>query len=92
MGANDKLPIEISAPEPMMAEEGIRFAVTIEQTLHPCVVTHDALKRLSRDHGFSLDAMNTYRAFEAKINSVARSRVLRGARQLPLVLGVGSFH
>lgn len=92
MGANDILPISLSAPEPMLSEEGVRFAITIEQSLHPCLVTHDALQRLSREHGFSLDAMNTYRAFEAKINSVARSRVLRGARQLPLVLGAGSFH
>jgi hypothetical protein len=92
MGAKDELPFGFPAPEPVLSEEGVRFAVTIEQTLHPCLVTHDALKRLSRDHGFSLDAMNTYRAFEAKINSVARSRVLRGARQAPLVLGTGSFH
>lgn len=92
MGANDIVPADLDAPEPMLSDEGVRFAVTIEQNLHPCVITHDALRQLSREVGFSLDAMNTYRAFEAKINSVARSRVLRGARQLPLVLGAGSFH
>lgn len=89
--AASRSPTDI-APEPTLSDEGVRFAVTIEQNLHPCLVTRDALDRLSQEYGFSLDAMNTYRAFEAKINSVARSKVLRGARQLPLVLGASSFH
>lgn len=92
MGANDLRSTGLALPEPVLADEGVRFAVSVETMLHPCVVTHDALQRLSRDLGFSMDAMNTYRAFEAKIISVARSRVLRGARGNPLVLEASCFH
>lgn len=83
---------ETTIPEPMLTEQGVSFAVTVEQNVHPCVVTSEALHRLSREHGFSMDEMNTYRAFEAKINSVARSLVFRGARNTPLVIGPHCFH
>ncbi len=92
MGANDILAMGFGAPEPTLSAEGVRFTVSIENNLVPCLITHEALLGLARGHGFHLDAMNTYRAFEAKINSVARSRVLRGARDMPLVLEARNFH
>ncbi|MDB5798872.1 MAG: hypothetical protein JWP36_2774 [Paucimonas sp.] len=85
-------PAALLADEPVLSEDGVSFVVTVEQNVHSCVVTTEALQQLSRTHGFSMDEMNTYRAFEAKINSVARSLVLRGARRSPLVLDADCFH
>lgn len=79
-------------PEPVLVDGGVQFSVMVEQKIYPCVVTSEALLRLSRDHGFMMDAMNTYRAFEAKINSVARSRLLRGDHHAPLILESQFFH
>ncbi len=79
-------------PEPLLTDDGVRFSVKIELRIRSCLVTTEALHFVAREHGFSMDAINTYYAFEAKINSTARSLVFRGATDYPLVLGPGSFH
>lgn len=78
--------------EPMLTSEGVLFTVMIELTPHQCVVTRDALAQLAREHGFSMNPINTYRAFEAKINSVARSQLFRRKGHSSLVLEAGFFH
>jgi hypothetical protein len=79
-------------PEPVLSAEGVHFVVSVEHTLHDCLITSEALERLARELGFSMNAMNTYRAFEARINSVARSLLLRGRVAEPLVLEPACFH
>ncbi|MDO8299507.1 hypothetical protein [Lacisediminimonas sp.] len=79
-------------PEPLLAGDGVCFCVTVEQHIRSCLVTSEALRLLAQEHGFSMDAMNTYFAFEAKISSTARSLVFRGATSYPLVLGPDCFH
>lgn len=72
--------------EPRLTEAGISFMVNIESTGRPCLITRDALSHLCHATGFRMDPMNTYRAFEARINSVARRLVFTGSRESPLVL------
>jgi hypothetical protein len=78
--------------EPCLTDEGISFMVTVGFVQRECVVSKEALAHLRQMHGFSMDLMNIYRAFEAKINSVARCLVLAGEPASPLLLGPQCFH
>lgn len=82
----------IELEEPQLTDEGIAFVVRVEHSGRPCLVTREALDRLCRDTGFAMDPMNVYRAFEARINSVARRKVFTGADASPIVLGPRCFH
>ncbi|MDB5854879.1 MAG: hypothetical protein JWR22_2920 [Herminiimonas sp.] len=82
----------LACPEPQLTEDGVAFVVRVEHQGRPCLVTRDALTRLCDETGFMMDPMNIYRAFEARINSVARRLVFTGADQSPLVIGPHYFH
>jgi hypothetical protein len=47
-------------PEPLLSADGVCFCVTVEQHIRSCLVTSEALRTLAQEHGFSMDAMNTY--------------------------------
>lgn len=72
--------------------DGVAFEVAAGNLYRECVVTMEALAHLRRMHGFSMDLTNVYRAFEARIHSVARRLVFTGAEASPLVLGPQVFH
>lgn len=88
----------LAYPEPQLTEDGVAFIVRVESTGRQCLVSRDALTRLCDDTGFMMDQMNIYRAFEARINSVARRLVFTGADEsslvplAPLVIGPHYFH
>lgn len=78
--------------EPHLTDDGISFTVVVGFLQRECVVTKEALVHLRQMHGFSMDLMTIYGAFEARINSVARRLVLAGESASPLVLGPQVFH
>lgn len=78
--------------DPCAVKEGVAFEVTVESACRECVVTMEALAHLRRMHGFSMDLMHVYRAFEARIHSVARRLVFSGVHASPLVLEPHCFH
>jgi hypothetical protein len=77
--------------QPHIAEEGVVFTVGIGFTDRQCLISRNALAHLRRKKGGPLDPMETYRAFEDQIHSVARRLVIAGVDESPLVLGATYF-
>ncbi len=78
--------------QPTITEHGITFTVRVDSVNHDCVISKEALAKLSQlRHGIS-DPMETFQAFEAKINGVARRMVAANVPGTPLQLGPQSFH
>lgn len=77
--------------EPRLADDGIAFVVEVGFTERECLVSKNALAYLRRLKGGQLDPMQTYRAFEDQIHSVARRLVVAGVAGSPLVLGAAYF-
>lgn len=84
--------MDASLIEPHVTDEGISFTVAVGFVQRECVVSNEALAHLRQMHGFSMDLIHIYGAFEARINSVARRLVLAGESASPLVLGPQVFH
>jgi hypothetical protein len=77
--------------EPGLTEDGVRFSVEVDAVERECLILKSALAHLSRLQGFTMDFMNTYRACEARIHSVARRLAASGVRDTPLVLSTACF-
>jgi hypothetical protein len=80
-----------AAVEPRVAEEGVAFVVEVGFGVHAFFISRNALAHLSRLKGGQLDSLETYRAFEDHIHSVARRHVVAGTVGSPIVLGAASF-
>jgi len=78
--------------EPLLTDQGVSFKVQVGFIQRECVVSKDALAHLQKMHGFSMDLIHIYSAFEGRINSIARRLVLAGETASPLVLGPQFFH
>jgi len=76
---------------PSLEEEGVSFTVEVGFIDRECLVSRNALAHLRRMKGGQFDLMQTYRAFEDQIHSVARRLVVAGVGGSPLVLGVAYF-
>ena len=74
-----------------MTENGIAFTVRVDSVNRDCVISLDALSKLSQLRAGITDPMETYRAFEATINGVARRMVTANVPGTPLQLGPQSF-
>lgn len=77
--------------EPRLEDEGVTFTVEVGFTDRECLISKNALSHLRRTKGGSMDFMDTYRAFEDQIHSVARRLVVAGVSGDPLVLGAAYF-
>lgn len=77
--------------EPRVADEGVSFTVEVGFTDRECLVSKNALAHLRRIKGGQLDFLETYRAYEDQIHSVARRLVVAGVSGTPLVLGAAYF-
>lgn len=77
---------------PRSTDNGIAFTVRVDSVDHECVISNDALAKLSELQSGAHDPMETYCAFEAKINGVARRLVAANVKGNPLQLGPNSFH
>jgi hypothetical protein len=70
---------------------GVAFTVSVEFVKHDCIVSREALSKLARSNPDETDLMETFRAFEANIEGVARRLVSAGVPGNPLTLGPQSF-
>jgi hypothetical protein len=77
--------------EPRAVEDGVTFVVEVGFAERECLVSKNALAHLRRTKGGQLDLMQTYHAFEDRIQSVARRLVVAGAGGSPLILGAAHF-
>jgi hypothetical protein len=78
--------------EPILTKNGVAFTVSVDFIKRDCVVSTDALAKLSPLEAGIVDPMGTFRAFEAKINGVARRMVAANVQGTPLQLGPHSFN
>ncbi|MGH8807105.1 MAG: DUF1488 family protein [Noviherbaspirillum sp.] len=81
-----------SVAQPKMTENGIAFTVRVDSINRDCLISMDALSKLSQLRSGVSDPMETFRAFEATINGVARRMVTANVPGTPLQLGPRSFH
>jgi len=77
--------------EPIITKSGIAFTVRVEFVNRECIVSNEALAKLSKLRDGNADPIETFRAFEATINGVARRLVAAGVPGDPLLLGPQSF-
>ena len=77
--------------EPRLADEGVYFRVANGAAERECLISKNVLAYLGRHQGHIMSFMNTYRACEARIQSVARRLVTAGESASPLVLGTAYF-
>jgi hypothetical protein len=84
-------PMERIVMEPGLTDEGVRFSVQVDSVERECLILKSALAHLCKLQGFTMDFMNTYRACEARIHSVARRLAASGNGDTPLVLSTACF-
>jgi hypothetical protein len=75
-----------------MTEEGVTFTVRLDSINRECIISKEALSKLSQLKSGISDPMETFRAFEATITGVARRMVAANVQGTPLQLGPNSFH
>jgi hypothetical protein len=78
--------------QPQTADNGIAFTVRVDSVDRDCIISNDALAKLSGTQSDAHDPMQTFHAFEAKIHGVARRLVTANVPGTPLQLGPESFH
>lgn len=76
---------------PCLTDDGVTFTVEVGFTDRECLVSRNALAYLCRLQGGDPDFLQTYRAFEDQIHSVARRLVVAGVSGSPLLLGAAYF-
>lgn len=79
------------APEPRITDAGIAFTVLVDSVKRACVISNEALAKLSKLKDGDIDPMTVYRAFEANINGVARRLVAANVQGTPLLVGPQFF-
>ncbi|WP_334190744.1 DUF1488 family protein [Noviherbaspirillum sp.] len=78
--------------EPQLTTEGVAFTVRVDSINRDCFISNEALAKLSRQSAGEASPIDTFRAFEANINGVARRMVAANVPGNPLKLGPDSFH
>ena len=80
--------------QPHLTPEGVTFTVHVESVGRNCIVTVDALRKLSElksaDDG-DVDMMELFHAYEATISGVARRLVAARVQGNPLVINPATF-
>ena len=77
--------------EPTLTSEGITFTVRVDSVNRDCIISNEALAKLGKFKEGESDPMNTFRAFEATINGVARRMVAANVPGTPMLVGPHSF-
>jgi hypothetical protein len=77
--------------EPGLTTEGVVFSVEVDSVEREFLILKSALTYLCKLQGFTMDFMNTYRACEARIHSVARRLAASAPRGRPVVLNTACF-
>lgn len=77
--------------QPHLAGNGVAFTVSVEFVKRNCIISADALTKLSELGTGEADLMQTFLAHEANIAGVARRLVAAGVSETPLRLDTKSF-
>lgn len=80
-----------SDEQPRLTEQGVAFTVRVEFEPHDCVISLEALARLSALRSTAASPLQTFAAYEARINGVARRMVAARVQGNPLLIGPNSF-
>lgn len=78
--------------QPHLVDNGVAFTVYVDYVKHNCVISADALTKLSELGAGEADLIQTYCAYEANINGIARRLVTAGVPNTPLCLDVRNFN
>lgn len=80
--------------QPSLSDEGITFTVVVDSVKRECLITSQALHKLSSFKGDDedLDMMEIFRHFEPSISGVARRLVAAGVPGTPLVMRPETFN
>ncbi len=79
---------------PIVSQEGVSFTVTVDFIKHDCLITTQALHKLCavRRDDADEDILEIFKAFEARINGVARRLLAAGVAGSPLTLRPETFN
>jgi hypothetical protein len=78
--------------QPRLVSNGVAFAVYVDYVKRECVISADALTKLSELGAGEADLMQTFCAYEANINGIARRLVAAGVPHTPLQLNTQNFN
>lgn len=80
--------------QPHATSEGVAFTVNVDYVPRECLITDEALKKLSvlgSASNSDIDNMKIFHAYEAKINGIARRLVAAGVQGTPLRVNASSL-
>lgn len=81
-------------PQPLLTRGGVVFTVRVDSLDRECLVTEEALHKLSELKTIDVadvDTMDIFHAFEDTINGVARRLVAARVPGTPLMMGPHTF-
>lgn len=78
--------------QPHLVNNGVAFTVYVDFVRRDCVISADALTKLSQLSSGEPDLLQTFCAYEANINGIARRMVAAGVPNTPLCLDGKNFH
>lgn len=82
----------MNSSQPHLVNDGVAFTVCVDYVERNCIISTDALTKLSQMGAGDADLMKTYCAYEANINGIARRLVGAGVPHSPLWLDAKNFH
>lgn len=82
----------MTTSQPHLVNDGVAFTVDVDYVKHNCVISTDALTKLSEMGAGDADLLQTYSAYEANINGIARRLVAAGVPSSPLWLHARNFN
>jgi hypothetical protein len=83
-----------STAQAHLTQQGVAFMVNVEAVGHQCIVTHEAMHKLSALKSVAdteADMLTLFHAYEATISGVARRLVAAGVPANPLVMRPATF-
>ena len=74
----------MNTSQPKLTNAGVAFTVYVDYVPHACLISAEALSELSELGSAKAGMMDTYRAYEANINGIARRLVAAGVQSTPV--------
>ena len=81
----------MNSSRPHVTDTGVAFTVIVDNIPRDCLISSDALQALRGGEKENLDLMETFQAYEANINGIARRMVAAGVQGMPVRLEARNF-
>lgn len=81
----------MNSSQPHLTAKGVAFTVCVDYVSRDCLISTDALTELSELGSGHANLMETYLAYEANINGIARRLVAAGVQGKPVQLDTKNF-